>query len=56
MAQGTGNVRFLTRENKTVTIKNVLFVPEALTNALSVDQMTRDGYAVKMGPNKGSGN
>lgn len=49
MAQGTGDVRFLTRENKTVTIKNVLFVPGIATNALSVGQMSRSGFAVKMG-------
>lgn len=36
MAQGTGDIRVLTREGKKKTIKNVLYVPGIVANALAL--------------------
>ncbi|CAF2099632.1 unnamed protein product [Brassica napus] len=49
MAQGTGDVRVVTKEGKVKTIKDVLYVPGIVANALSVGQLSRNGYDVKMG-------
>ncbi|CAN7047173.1 unnamed protein product, partial [Brassica oleracea var. botrytis] len=49
MAQGTGDVSVVTKEGKMKTIKDVLYVPGIVANALSVGQLSRNGYDVKMG-------
>ncbi|CAA7013202.1 unnamed protein product [Microthlaspi erraticum] len=48
MAQGTGDVRVLTREGKKKTIKNVLYVPGIVANALSVGPLSVSGFDVEM--------
>ncbi|KAG7582764.1 Zinc finger CCHC-type [Arabidopsis suecica] len=47
MAEGIGDMTIMTKEGKK-TIKNVLYVPEVLGNALSVSQMLRSGFEVRM--------
>ncbi|CAA7013203.1 unnamed protein product [Microthlaspi erraticum] len=49
MALGTGDVRILTKEGFTVTIKDVLLVPGIVTNALSVGQLSKSGFDIVMG-------
>ncbi|CAL9221683.1 unnamed protein product [Arabidopsis halleri] len=47
MAEGIGDVTIMTQEGKK-TIKNVLYVPGVVGNALSVSQMLRSGFEVRM--------
>lgn len=47
MAEGIGYVTIMTQEGKK-TIKNVLYVPGVVGNALSVSQMLRSGFEVRM--------
>ncbi|OAP06925.1 hypothetical protein AXX17_AT3G22400 [Arabidopsis thaliana] len=47
MAEGTGDVTIMTQEGKK-TIKNVLYAPGLVGNALSVSQMLRSGLEARM--------
>lgn len=47
MAEGIGDVTIMTQEGKK-TIKNVIYVPGVVGNALSVSQMLRSGFEVRM--------
>ncbi|CAH2053166.1 unnamed protein product [Thlaspi arvense] len=52
MTEGRGDVRIMTKEGKTKTIKDVLYVPAINRNVLSVYHLTSIGYSVIMEGNK----